>query len=80
MQTHNVYDWDNNTLKACRDILHASRQGSSIVIHTGEFRSDDDRHMTTISHACVDSDVELVIRGVEDPGVVYPHITFIEEE
>lgn len=80
MQTYSVFNWGNSTLKACRDILHASKDGADILIHRGDFHVTDERHLTTISHACVDSDVELVVHGVSDPGEVFPHITFIEEE
>lgn len=80
MQTYDAaYDWGSDTLKACRDILVAADTGADIVIHRGRFNADDERHVTTVSRACEDSNVELVIRGVPDPGQVYPHITFIEE-
>ena len=79
MQTYKVSNWGIDTLQACRDILKAKTEGSDIIIHDGEFSVTNECHLSTISHACVDSEVELVIRGVHDPGIVFPHITFIEE-
>ena len=79
MQTTKVTDWGSDTLQACREIVSASTDGADILVHEGEFNGKDDRHMSTISRACVGSNVELVVKGVSDPGVVYPHITFIEE-
>ena len=79
MQTTKVANWGNDTLQACREIVGASEKGNDILVHEGEFNVKDDRHISTISRACVGSNVELVVKGVPDPGVVYPHITFIEE-
>lgn len=81
MQTYDAaHNWGDNTLKACRDILYASAEGADIVVHKGEFNTQDERHLSTISRACASTNTELVIRGIPDPGKVYPHITFIEEE
>lgn len=79
MQTFRVSNWGTDTLQACRDILEAKSEGSDIIIHDGDFNTDAPHHLSTISRACVDSGVELVVRGVQDPEIVYPHITFIEE-
>lgn len=79
MQTKTVNDWGSNTLQACKDIMEASRNGIDILLHEGKFDPVNERHIHTISNACVDCGVEVVIKGITDPGVVYPHITFIEE-
>lgn len=79
MQTYKVSNWGIDTLQACRDVMKANAEGADIIIHDGEFNVTNEGHLRTISRACVDSGVELVIRGVRDPEIVYPHITFIEE-
>lgn len=79
MQTYKASNWGGDTLQACRDIVKAQAEGADIVIHEGDFNVDSERHLSTISRACVGSDVELVLKGVHDPETVYPHITFIEE-
>lgn len=79
MQTNNVRDWGSDTLQACRDIVKARRDGVDILIHEGDIDTHSDHNLSTISNACVDSEVELVIKGAHDPGAVFPHITFIEE-
>lgn len=79
MQTYKASNWGIDTLQACRDILKAKAEGSDILIHTGDFDANNERHLSTISRACVDSGVEVVLQGVHDPEIVYPHITFIEE-
>lgn len=79
MQTYKVSNWGTDTLQACRDILEAKSEGSDIIIHDGDFITDAPHHLSTISRACVDAGIELVVRGVQDPEIVYPHITFIEE-
>ena len=79
MQTYKVSNWGIDTLQACHDILKAKAEGYDILIHTGDFDTTSERHLSAISRACVDSGVEVVLQGVHDPEIVYPHITFIEE-
>ena len=79
MKTYKTSNWGTDTLQACRDIMKAGSEGSDIIVHDGDFNTESSRHLSTISRACVDSGVELVVRGVQDPEIVYPHITFIEE-
>ena len=78
MQTYKASNWGIDTLQACRDVLKAKSEGADII-HDGDFNVTNESHLSTISRACVDSGIEVVIRGVHDPEIVYPHITFIEE-
>lgn len=79
MKTFKASNWGSDTLQACRDIVKARSEGADIVVHDGAFNANSYKHLSTISRACIGSDVELVIRGVPDQDTVYPHITFIEE-
>lgn len=79
MQTYKVSNWGIDTLQACRDILKAKAEGLDIIIHDGEFSVTNECHLSTISRACEDLGIDVVIRGAHDPEIVYPHITFIEE-
>lgn len=79
MKTFESSNWGSDTLEACRDIVRAKSVGADIIVHEGEFSTEGDHHLSTISNACVDSGVELVLKGVHDPGTVHPHITFVEE-
>lgn len=79
MQTYKASNWGIDTLQACRDVMKANAEGADIIIHDGDFNVTNEGHLSTISRACADSGIEVVIRGVHDPEIVYPHITFIEE-
>lgn len=79
MQTYKASSWGADTLQACRDIMKAASEGADIIVHDGDFSTDCPRHLSTISNACIDRGVEVVIQGVSGPEIVYPHITFIEE-
>lgn len=79
MKTYKASDWGGNTLEACRDVFRAKDDGADIIVHVGHFEATSDHHLSTISNACVDTGIELVVRGTSDPGVVYPHITFVEQ-
>lgn len=79
MQTYRANDWGGDTLQACRDIVQARNAGADIIIHEGKFAASRENHLSTISRACADSGIEVVLHGVPDPDIVYPHITFVEE-
>lgn len=80
MKTTTVRDWGSNTILACKEILSLAADGTDIIIHEGKIDTHNDHHLHAISNTCVERDVELVVRGNEDPGIVYPHITILEEE
>lgn len=75
-----VEDWGSNTIQACKDIDSASKNNIDILRHHGDIDVNTSSHMRTISNLCAKKDIDLVVYGHTDPGVVYTHVTVVEED